>query len=124
MTPSPAEAAAAPRALLAGADPDTFDLLSTWLAEHGWQVGDAADGGAANVLLVDLPYPRDCGPEHVREIAAAHPATPIIVLSATLFGSVECSGPCAKSLGVAGVLPKPVPRDLLVSTVQRLARRG
>lgn len=113
-----------PRALVVDADLATFDLVRTWLADDGWQVSDAAAPGERfDVALVDVPYPRECGPQRVREVAAAHPGTPVVVLSATFFGSVDCCGPCARSLGVAGVLPKPLARDALTAALQRLARR-
>ena len=47
---------------------------------------------------------------------------PLIVISSTVFANVGCSGPCAQSLGVSGVLPKPVSREALLAAVRRLAR--
>ena len=74
-------------------------------------------------MLVDVPYPRHDGAQHLKRIAQAHLGVPLIALSPTFFGSVLCTGVCADSLGVAGVLPKPVSREALIAGVRKLARR-
>lgn len=118
-------ASAAPRVLVLGADAATFGLLGEWLAADGWQVETQAPPGSAPALaLIDVPYARDGCAEQVRTIARAHPDTPLLALSPTLFGSVLCDGDCARKLGVAGVLPKPVAREALLAAVRRFARQG
>lgn len=114
------------RALVADADAATLGLVEAWLAADGWQVTDerdAAPGTGFDLAIVDVPYPREGGSERLRRLAEAHPGTPKLVLSATLFAGVECCGQCARALGAEGVLPKPITRAALLAAVQRLAPR-
>jgi len=60
----------------------------------------------------------------IRRVTQNHPEEPILALSATFLSSVSCEGGCAKRLGVAGVLPKPLSRDALLAAVARFAPRG
>lgn len=114
----------APCVRVVDADRLTFGLVAEWLAGDGWRVCEAALPGVEPALvLVDVPYPRHEGAQHLQRIAQAHPGTPLIALSATFFGSVLCTGDCADALGVAGVLPKPVSREALIAGVRKLARR-
>jgi hypothetical protein len=46
----------------------------------------------------------------------------VLALSATFHASVECTGELARSLGVAGVLPKPLRRETLIAAVRNLSR--
>jgi DNA-binding response OmpR family regulator len=113
----------APCVLVLDADRATFGLLSEWLAADGWRVSEAALPGVVPALvLVDVPYPRHDGAQHLGRIGLAHPDSPLIALSPTFFGSVLCTGDCADALGVAGVLPKPVSREALIAGVRKLAR--
>lgn len=114
----------APCVLVLDADRATFGLVSEWLAADGWRVSETAQPGVAPALvLVDVPFPRHDGAQHLGRIAQAHPGAPLIALSPTFFGSVLCTGDCADALGVAGVLPKPVSREALIAGVRKLARR-
>jgi hypothetical protein len=113
-----------PRVLVFGTDAATFGLLAEWLAADGWQVDTAAAPGVAPALaVIDVPYARDGCAEQARHIARTYPGTPLLALSPTLFGSVLCAGDCARKLGVAGVLPKPLAREALTAAVRRFARR-
>lgn len=113
-----------PCVLVLDADRATFGLVSEWLAADGWRVSDsAASGEAPALVLVDVPFPRHDGAQHLQRIAEALPGVPLIALSPTFFGSVLCTGDCADALGVAGVLPKPVSREALLAGVRKLARR-
>jgi CheY-like chemotaxis protein len=115
---------AAPRVLVLGADAATVGLLDEWLAADGWQVvTQAAPGTALALAVIDVPFARDGCAEQARDVARAHPDTPLLAMSATLFGSVMCNGDCARKLGVAGVLPKPLAREALRAAVHRFARR-
>ena len=114
----------APCVLVQGADRATFGLVSEWLAGDDWRVSETALPDITPALvLVDVPYPRHDGAQHLKRIAQAHLGVPLIALSPTFFGSVLCTGVCADSLGVAGVLPKPVSREALIAGVRKLARR-
>jgi len=111
--------------LAGGTDPATRELLREWLMAEGWRVveEDGDDGARDGALVVvDEAFPRQ-GPSPVLQRAARrHAGTPVLMLSATFHSSIECSGDVARSLGVAGVLPKQVRRDALLSAVQHLSR--
>jgi CheY-like chemotaxis protein len=106
-------------------DPDRAaqELLQEWLRRAGYRVDDGTDGAAA-VLIVDVPFTRRGAPEQLRELARRHPGTPILALSPTLFSHVRCDGDCARALGVAAVLPKPVSREQLIAAVRDVLERG
>jgi CheY-like chemotaxis protein len=113
------------RVLVVGADPATFDLLDEWLAEADCHVAADSphDAGPANgyaLVVVDVPYPRHRPCEVLQRVAARHDGTPVLALSATFHCGVDLCGEVARSLGVAGVLAKPIRRDALVSAVRRL----
>ena len=101
-------------------DPATRDLLKEWLTSAGFAVANANDGGAAALMIVEVPFTRHGGRDVVQRASAQYPGTPILALSPTFFSNVECGGNCARSMGVAGVLPKPIGRDTLIATVRNL----
>jgi len=112
-----------PRVRVVDADPDLAALLAVWMAERATLV-TAHDGqgdgvGAIDLLLVDIPFPRQAAPR-LRQLAQAHPGTPVLALSSTFFGGVASQGDAARSLGVAAVLPKPLARDALLAAVDEL----
>ena len=101
------------------------DLLGQWLSTLGCTVvpepeSDAEPPPAADLVIVDVPFPRQGGVDLVRRIAAQHPATPILALSTNFFSGIECCGPVARTLGVDCVLPKPATREALASAVRRV----
>lgn len=106
-------------------DPALTGLLETWLVDEGCTVvddntGNPAGDGACDLVIVDVPFPRQTGVDWVQRIAERHPMTPILALSSTFFTGIECCGPVARALGVACVLAKPASRDTLVCAVLRL----
>jgi CheY-like chemotaxis protein len=116
------------RVLVVDADPALLALLEEWLAEQGCSVvrgRDAEDGTGKNfdLVIVDIPSPRSGGSEVLSRLANGNPGAPILALSSSFFAGIEASGAIARTLGVAGVLPKPVARDALISAVARLAAR-
>ena len=108
------------RILLVDAEPALAAIVAEWLAPHGWRVEghDAGDGAA--LVIVDVPFPRQAAGQ-LQRLGAVHAGTPILVLSSTFLGRIECCGVLARQLGVAGVLPKPLQRDALLAAVQQLA---
>lgn len=105
----------------------TQSMIAEWLDADGWQVLDpASDQGAGatglDLVVVDLPFPRAGSLDALQAVRQEYPGVPLIVISSTVFANVGCSGPCAQSLGVSGVLPKPVSREALLAAVRRLAR--
>jgi CheY-like chemotaxis protein len=113
------------RVLLFDADPALQGLLEEWLAAHGCSV-EAAQSGAHcrrhgfDLIVVDIPSPRQGGTAGLKAIAEAHPRTPILALSSSFFPGVDATGAVARALGVAGVLPKPVARAGLLDALRRL----
>ena len=121
MTPN----AAPPAVLVVDADRDTLALLREWLSEAGWVVLDDATHEPAvpvHLVLIDLAFPRRGAAGMLQRMAIEHAGTPVLALSAMFHASIEPQGEVARSLGVAGVLPKPVRRDALIDAVRRLSR--
>jgi len=120
--------AATPKRLIrvANADGAMLGLLREWLGAVGYSVtgGRSGEVAAERALLtiVDVPFSRCGAVELLQRVTQENPGEPILALSGTFFSSVACDGPCARRLGVAGVLPKPVGRDALLAAVERLAR--
>jgi DNA-binding response OmpR family regulator len=121
MTPN----AATPAVLVVDADRDTLALLREWLSDDGWVVLDESASDPAvplQLVLVDLPFPRRGAAGALQRVATEHAGTPVLALSAMFHASIEPRGEVARSLGVAGVLPKPIRRDTLVDAVRQLSR--
>jgi hypothetical protein len=112
-----------PRILLSGADPALAALLGEWLADMAdLQIGGEEAAGGVALQIVDVPYPRRV--DSARDPSDPHDPRrrprPVLMLSSTFFGGVDCHGPGAAALGVDGVLPKPVAREALLAAVRRL----
>lgn len=106
-------------------DSATRSLFVEWFDEEGWQVLDpsSADTDAPLALVVlELAFLREGGLQPLADTKLRYPGVPIVVVSPTVFASVGCCGSCAATLGVAGVLPKPIARATLIEAVHRLAR--
>jgi DNA-binding NarL/FixJ family response regulator len=110
---------------LVSRDRATVDLLREWLSADGYAVEDEAHAvphTRSALVIVDIPFARHGALEQLRRVSERHPGARILALSATFFSTVKCGGDCAQALGVAGVLPKPVPRAELLAAVRRLLR--
>lgn len=119
---------AAPSVLLVNVDRALIGLLEAWLADEGCIVFDEpADrpGPAEHVdlVIVDVPFPRQGGVDWVRRVASRHPTAPVLALSSTFFAGIECCGPVARELGVDCVLPNPTSREALAQAVRRMLSR-
>jgi CheY-like chemotaxis protein len=114
--------------LVVDADSVAFDLIREWLEPEGWRVlefdarGTREVDATPSLLVVDLGFARDAGMPALARLREAAPGVPVLVMSPTIFDGVCCSGPCARRLGVAGVLPKPLSREAFVTAVADLAR--
>jgi CheY-like chemotaxis protein len=98
------------RVRLVDADPTSRDLLGQWLSTLGCSVvpepaSDAESPPAADLVIVDVPFPRQGGVDLVRRVASQHPATPILALSTNFFSGIECCGPVARALGWTAYCP-------------------
>jgi two-component system phosphate regulon response regulator OmpR len=114
--------------LVVDADAALLGLLEEWLGNHGHSVvQERADVGLErerfDLVVVDVPFPRQGGLTVLRRIQNEHPRTPILALSSTFFAGVERNGAIARTLGVASVLPMPVTRETLIATVRKLLRQ-
>lgn len=110
------------RILVVDADPALFELLGVWLA-GGAEVAlhrEATAPGPADLLVVDLPFPRQSATPKLHRLAQAYPSVPVLAISSSFFGSIASHGAAARKLGVAAVLPKPVTREALVGAVREL----
>jgi CheY-like chemotaxis protein len=113
------------RALVVDDDPVLAGLVAEWLTAHGGRVvrerdGLAATGGSFDLIVADLPFPRERGLETLRRLAHAHAQTPILALSSNLFPGVDAGGGVARAFGVARVLPKPLAHGVLIGAVEQL----
>lgn len=106
--------------MLADIDPVFEPLIVQWLRDEGLQVFTDSPTllQQVDLLLVDLPFPRQGASPRLRQLASAHPGTPVLALSPTLFAGVAPRGEVARQLGVAAVLPMPVTRDGLLAAVR------
>ena len=111
---------AAPLIRVLETDRATLDLLHEWLTSAGFAVASANEPGSADLMIVDVPFGRHGGRDIVDRASTQYPGTPILALSPTFFSNIECGGRCARALGVAGVLPKPVAQDALISAIRNL----
>jgi CheY-like chemotaxis protein len=95
-------------------------LLEEWLAACGCTV---APHERYDVIVVDIPFPRQDGLDVVTGLAREHPGTPIIALSANFLPGVQACGSVARELGVGAVLPKPVTRSSLIDAIEQVRKR-
>lgn len=117
-----------PSATVLVVDVDTAltGVLAEWLAPDGIDMQaerDEVQGARYDLLIVDIAFPRRDGAARVARVVQEHPDIPIIAISAAFFPGLVCCGAMARTLGVAGVLPKPVPRADFLGVVQRLLKR-
>lgn len=127
--PAPGEQSAGPagrlrRVLVVDADLTLFELLQEWLAGEGCRLDRGCTGDGTpheyDLIIVDVPYPRQRGASAMDRIACAHGGTPILAVSSAFYAANEGSGAVSRALGVAGVLAKPLRREALIGTVDRL----
>ncbi|MCG3188778.1 MAG: hypothetical protein LKCHEGNO_00964 [Burkholderiaceae bacterium] len=118
-------AACARSVLLGHMDRGLLGLLTAWLVADGLSVvqpDEATPDRGIDLVILDVPFPRQGGVDCIAPIAKQHPDAPILAMSSTFFSGVECHGALARRLGVACVLPNPVARDVLIAAVRRVLR--
>jgi DNA-binding NarL/FixJ family response regulator len=106
-------------------------LRQVFLKEEDFAVlASCADGEQAlaavgahhpDVLVMDLRLPGKDGPAVLREMAHAHPATRVVLLTAALDEDQLLE---AVRLGVSGIILKEMPAHLLVKCVQKVHAGG
>ncbi len=114
----------APRVLVADDDPDTRDILATYLAHYGCAVWPAADGKQAwelamingiDLALLDVVMPGLSGLDLLEQLKTLDPAPEVILLTAfaTVAQAVE-----AMKRGAFDYLTKPFQPKQVWATVQ------
>jgi CheY-like chemotaxis protein len=97
-------------------------LLVEWLGDAGYRVrGSAAPVAAAGIVdlvIASIYMPRCTGTQCVRDIRAAHPATPLIAISGQFRAGLAIAGATAQRLGVDRLIAKPVAREDLLGAVR------
>lgn len=114
------------RVLVIDADADLRGLIEQWLRFDAVELIDApgqAPGAAVDLVVVDLPFPSPAHVDSLRADLDLHGHAPILVLSSTVFASVDCCGSAARALGADGLLPKPTTGEALRRAVHTLIRR-
>lgn len=117
----------ASRVLVVDTDPALFGLIAEWLGAEGYSVMPPCGGampGPIDLVIVDVPFPRQGGLDRLKHLAAEYPDTPILALSSTFFAGIESNGAVAHALGAAGVLAKPLTRSTLIAAARSLPRRS
>lgn len=117
--------ASRPVVMVANAENALFALLDRWLAEIGCIVIRESSqcsehANRPRLLIVDIAFPREGGLQMLKQLSDRHPLVPVVVLSGTFLPGTKPGGTVAKKLGAAAVLPTPVSREVLISTVRQL----
>ena len=126
---APRDAPAARTVLVADSEDVSRTLIARMLERKGWSVRRVGDGQKAlqlleserfDVVLIDLRLPGVDGLETIRRIRARETdesdAVPIVVLVADAEASERMA---LAELGVQGLVPKPIDRQLLVRALER-----
>lgn len=115
------------RVLLVDDDTAILDALTDALddryvievARDGREALHILDGGAIDVVILDLMMPVMDGESFMREAIARGHTTPVVIASAA-----RDAGATASSLGAVAVLPKPYRLDELIRTIDRFGGGG
>lgn len=104
------------------------DMLQAIFARHGFQVVTAQSGREGlgrfqtlqpDVTLLDLRMPEVDGLAVLKEIRARDPVAPVVMLGP---GATDIHENLARELGVTDFLRKGLSLDILIRTVNRVAR--
>jgi Response regulator containing CheY-like receiver, AAA-type ATPase, and DNA-binding domains len=101
-------------------------LKDTGLALSEANSGEAAltvlgDGAHPDLVFLDLTMPGKGGIETLREIVAAYPSLPVVVVTADIQSSTIAQ---VEGLGAAAVVRKPADRAEILSVADRLLGKG
>jgi CheY-like chemotaxis protein len=118
-----------PSILITDDDHGFRETVRAMLEPRGFRTFSAADGEEAlrivgaepiHLLLLDMHMPRLTGLETAKRLRQSNSRLPFVLLSAALDDSIVEQ---ARSIEVFSVLPKPVSRQDLNSTVDQVFRR-
>jgi two-component system chemotaxis response regulator CheY len=105
-------------------DPSIAEVMELVLAEDGYAVTSARDGGEAlaaakrgrfGLVLLDLLLPGIAGDDLLSALRPHLGATPVLVITAARDGATR-----ARASSVAGYLPKPFDVDALLAYMAEL----
>ena len=110
------------RILLIDADTALLGLITEWLTVDEFSViaGESdpePPAGKFDVVIVDIPFPRNRSQNALTHIRDTYGNIPIIVVSSHFFAGIESAGDIARTLGVSRVLAKPLTREALTAAV-------
>ncbi len=117
------------RILIVDDDPDVGEMSSEVLASAGFEAARAntcAEAMAkmalqqADVLLLDIELPDECGLEFLPKFKAFHPQIPVIIL--TGLGYDEAKMQVALREGASGFVSKAVPPENMVLAIRNALR--
>jgi two-component system, NtrC family, response regulator AtoC len=120
---------AASRILVADDEPNLRRVLAAILTRDGYDVVEAADGAEAidrlddsiDVVITDLKMPRLGGMEILAHVAADHPRTPVIMITA--FGTVDSAVTAVKA-GAFDYIEKPFEQEQIRSIVEKAVKQS
>jgi two-component system, NtrC family, response regulator AtoC len=111
--------------LIVDDEPGLRSGLSKVLGLHGYPVREAATAAEArraladaevNLVLLDLRLGSDDGLALLRELKAAEPGLPVVIITGhgDIYSAVECM-----KAGASNYIPKPIDNDLLLSILDK-----
>ena len=112
------------RILIVDDDSSIRYMLSRVLLDEGYATVVAADGceglktaaaGEVDLVLLDLKMPRMNGQQTLKELAAARPGLPVIIMTA--YPRQQFEGGLA---GVSALLQKPLDFPMLLEAIKKL----
>jgi len=115
--------------LVADDDMLTRELVSDWLEQAGYRVGQVEDGEAAlavlraepvRLLITDMQMPRLNGAETLAAVQRELPSVRVIAMSAAFDSRQVPSTRTALTLGACRVLAKPFGRQDLLTAVREV----
>ena len=107
----------------------TRELVSDWLEQAGYRVGQVEDGEAAlavlraepvRLLITDMQMPRLSGAETLAAVQRELPTVRVIAMSAAFDSRHTPSTSTALTLGACRVLAKPFGRQDLLTAVREV----
>jgi two-component system response regulator AtoC len=121
--------AAKARILVVEDEPNLRRVLCAMLARDGYEVVSASDGAEAlaviddsiDVVVTDLKMPNVDGMEVLRRVAVAHPAVPVVMITA--FGSVGHAVEAVKA-GAFDYIEKPGEQEQIRLTIAKAVKQS
>ena len=132
MSPIPAQGATEPLILIVEDDQSTRLMYTEYLSHCGFRVADAHNGHQAlakaqellpNAVLTDLAVPGMDGFEFCRALQRSAQTRDIPILAVTGHSEYLDQPQRFRQAGIAQVLTKPCPPDVIAEELRRLLRK-